>query len=59
MVKFFGNLYLVLLVGFVVVVVVMMGFVESVFVDVNLVFCWLYVFFGILWIGFFYYLNFV
>ncbi|HEX7750998.1 MAG TPA: urate hydroxylase PuuD [Novosphingobium sp.] len=59
MAKFFGNLHLVLLVGLVAAVAVMMGFAESAPVDVNSVFRWLHVFFGILWIGLLYYLNFV
>ena len=59
MAKFFGNLHLVLLVGLVAAVAVMMGFSESAPVDVNSVFRWLHVFFGILWIGLLYYLNFV
>ena len=59
MAKFFGNLHLVLLVGLVAAVAVMMAFAESAPVDVNSVFRWLHVFFGILWIGLLYYLNFV
>ncbi len=59
MAKFFGNLHLVLAVGLVLAIVVMMGYGESVPVDTNSVFRWLHVFFGILWIGLLYYLNFV
>jgi uncharacterized membrane protein len=59
MAKFFGNLHLVLVVGLVVALVVMFGYAENVPVTVNSVFRWLHVFFGILWIGLLYYLNFV
>ena len=59
MAKFFGNLHLVLLVGVVLAVLTMMHFAGSAAVDVNSVFRWLHVFFGILWIGLLYYLNFV
>jgi uncharacterized membrane protein len=57
--KFFGNLHLVLAVGVVLAVVVMMAFAPSAPVDVNSVFRWFHVFFGVLWIGLLYYLNFV
>ncbi|MEO5707170.1 MAG: urate hydroxylase PuuD [Alteraurantiacibacter sp.] len=59
MTKFFGNLHAVLVVGLIAAIAVMLhwgGFVE---VGVNSVFRWLHVFFGILWIGLLYYLNFV
>ena len=59
MAKFFGNLHLVLAIGVVLAIVVMMAFAPSAPVDVNSVFRWLHVFFGILWIGLLYYLNFV
>lgn len=59
MAKFFGNLHLVLAVGVVLAVIVMMQYAGSAPVDVNSVFRWLHVFFGILWIGLLYYLNFV
>jgi uncharacterized membrane protein len=59
MAKFFGNLHLVLGVGLLLSIVVMMGYGESVPVDTNSIFHWLHVFFGILWIGLLYYLNFV
>lgn len=59
MAKFFGNLHLVLAVGLVLAVLTMMHFAGSAAVDTNSVFRWLHVFFGILWIGLLYYLNFV
>jgi uncharacterized membrane protein len=57
--KFFGNLHLVLLVGLVLTVAVIVGYAPEVPASVNAVFRWLHVFFGILWIGLLYYLNFV
>ena len=59
MAKFFGNLNLVLVVGLLIAVGVMVGFRPEVPFDVNSLFRWLHVFFGILWIGLLYYLNFV
>ncbi len=59
MAKFFGNLHLVLATGVVLAVLVMLQFGGSATVDANSVFRWLHVFFGILWIGLLYYLNFV
>lgn len=59
MAKFFGNLHLVLAIGVVLAIAVMMAFAPTAPVDVNSVFRWLHVFFGILWIGLLYYLNFV
>ena len=59
MAKLFGNLHLVLAIGLALAIVVMMAFAPSAPVDVNSVFRWLHVFFGILWIGLLYYLNFV
>lgn len=59
MAKLFGNLHLVLVIGLVLAVIVMLGFQPDVPVTVNSVFRWLHVFFGILWIGLLYYLNFV
>lgn len=59
MAKLFGNLHLVLAIGLVAAIVVMLGFQPDVPVTVNSVFRWLHVFFGILWIGLLYYLNFV
>lgn len=59
MAKFFGNLHLVLIVGLVLAVVVMLKFAGSAPVDANSVLRWMHVFFGVLWIGLLYYLNFV
>ena len=57
--KFFGNLHLVLVIGLVAAVAVMIGFNPDVALTANSVLRWLHVFFGILWIGLLYYLNFV
>ena len=59
MAKFFGNLHLVLVTGLVLAIVVMMAFTETAPVDVNSIFRWLHLFFGVLWIGLLYYFNFV
>ena len=59
MAKFFGNLHLVLLVGVIFAVGVMMCYAGIAPINVGNVFHWLHVFFGILWIGLLYYLNFV
>jgi uncharacterized membrane protein len=59
MAKFFGNLHLVLLIGVIFAVGVMMCYAVVSPIDTNSVFHWLHVFFGILWIGLLYYLNFV
>ena len=59
MAKFFGNLHLVLLAGLVLAIAVMWHFGASAPVDANSVLRWLHVFFGIVWIGLLYYLNFV
>jgi uncharacterized membrane protein len=63
MAKFFGNLHLVLAVGLVAATAVIMAFAGYTGADAkemtNDVFHWLHVFFGILWIGLLYYLNFV
>ena len=59
MAKFFGNLHLVLVTGLVLTLLTMWHFAGSAVVDANSVFRWLHVFFGILWIGLLYYLNFV
>ena len=59
MAKFFGNLHLVLAVGLLAAIAVMMQWSGSAPVDANSLFRWLHVFFGILWIGLLYYLNFV
>lgn len=59
MAKFFGNLHLVMAVGLLITVGVMVGFGPEVPFTGNSLFRWLHVFFGILWIGLLYYLNFV
>ncbi len=59
MAKFFGNLHLVLVVGLVLTLAVMFKYAPFAPVDVSSVFRWLHVFFGVLWIGLLYYLNFV
>ena len=63
MAKFFGNLHLVLAVGLVAAIVVMMAFVgwtgEGGKEISNDVIRWLHTFFGVMWIGLLYYLNFV
>ncbi len=59
MAKFFGNLHLVLAVGLVLAIAVMFAFSPDAPLDANAVLHWLHVFFGILWIGLLYYLNFV
>jgi uncharacterized membrane protein len=59
MAKLFGNLHLVLVIGLVLAIAVIVGFSPDVPVTVNSIFRWLHVFFGILWIGLLYYLNFV
>ena len=59
MAKFFGNLHLVLLVGLAAAIAVMMAYAPSAPVDVNSLFRWMHTFFGIVWIGLLYYLNFV
>lgn len=59
MAKFFGNLNLVLAVGLAVAIGVMLCYAEIAPINVNYVFHWLHVFFGIMWIGLLYYLNFV
>ena len=63
MAKFFGNLHLVLLVGLILAIVVIYAFVDDTgtgAIEVtNDVLRWLHTFFGILWIGLLYYLNFV
>ena len=63
MAKFFGNLHLVLVTGLVLSIVVIMAFAGYTGADpkemTNDVFHWLHAFFGILWIGLLYYLNFV
>jgi uncharacterized membrane protein len=63
MAKFFGNLHLVLVVGLVLAIAVMVGFARDPSagapISVGIILIWLHVFFGILWIGLLYYLNFV
>ncbi|MDP3551055.1 MAG: urate hydroxylase PuuD [Novosphingobium sp.] len=59
MAKFFGNLHLVLVVGLVAAIAVMFAYGDSAPVDANSVLRWLHIFFGIVWIGLLYYLNFV
>lgn len=63
MAKFFGNLHLVLLVGLVLTISVICAFSgwtgEGAKAVTDDVFRWLHSFFGILWIGLLYYLNFV
>lgn len=59
MAKLFGNLNLVLLVGLIAAIAVMFGYQPDVPLNVNTLFRWLHIFFGILWIGLLYYLNFV
>ena len=59
MAKFFGNLHLVLVVGLLAAIGVMICYNGVVPIDLNNVFHWLHAFFGILWIGLLYYLNFV
>ena len=63
MAKFFGNLHLVLLTGFVLALAVAYHFVGAsegaLPLNASSVLSWLHVFFGIVWIGLLYYLNFV
>jgi uncharacterized membrane protein len=59
MAKFFGNLHLVLLVGLGVAIAIMMAFAPTAEVSLNAILRWLHLFFGVLWIGLLYYLNFV
>ncbi len=59
MLKFFGNLHAVLVAGVIATVIMMLYWSGFVPLNVNSVFRWLHVFFGILWIGLLYYLNFV
>lgn len=59
MAKLFGNLHLVLIIGLVAALVVMFGFAPSVEVTASAIIRWLHLFFGVLWIGLLYYLNFV
>jgi len=59
MAKFFGNLHLVLAVGLALAIGLMVCYAPIVPITISSVFRWLHVFFGILWIGLLYYLNFV
>ena len=59
MAKLFGNLHLVLVVGLALAIGVMMCYADIAPINIGNVFHWLHVFFGILWIGLLYYLNFV
>jgi uncharacterized membrane protein len=60
MAKLFGNLHLVLGIGLVFAIAVMIGFATGgAPIDLNSVSRWLHLFFGVLWIGLLYYLNFV
>lgn len=59
MAKLFGNLHLVLGLGLAVAIALMLGFNGYAPIDSNAVARWLHLFFGVLWIGLLYYLNFV
>ena len=59
MAKLFGNLHLVLLAGLALAIGVMICYGDIAPINTNSVFRWLHTFFGILWIGLLYYLNFV
>ena len=63
MAKFFGNLNQVLVAGVVLALIIMLGLDAGNFAGatacIKSTFIWLHVFFGILWIGLLYYLNFV
>ena len=63
MAKFFGNLHLVLLTGLVLAIVLIVSFTgwtgENAEAIANAVLRWMHLFFGVLWIGLLYYLNFV
>ena len=63
MAKFFGDLHLVLLTGLVLAIVLIVSFTgwtgENAEAVANAVLRWLHLFFGVVWIGLLYYLNFV
>ncbi len=63
MAKFFGNLHLVLVIGAILALIMVYAFSGWTGADarsiVDDVFRWLHLFFGIVWIGLLYYLNFV
>ncbi|AKM11811.1 urate hydroxylase PuuD [Croceicoccus naphthovorans] len=59
MAKLFGNLHLVLAIGLIAAIALMIAFAPSAPIDINSISRWLHLFFGVLWIGLLYYLNFV
>lgn len=60
MAKLFGNLHLVLGIGLAFAIIAMMAFAPGgAPIDLNSISRWLHLFFGVLWIGLLYYLNFV
>ena len=61
MAKFFGNLNLVMLTGLVLAILLMVGYGGDTLAQnhYNAIARWLHLFFGVLWIGLLYYLNFV
>jgi uncharacterized membrane protein len=63
MAKFFGNLHLVLVTGLVLAIVLIVAFTgwvgDNPEAIANAVMRWLHLFFGVVWIGLLYYLNFV
>ena len=63
MAKFFGNLHLVLVTGLVLAIVLIVAFTgwtgDNPEAIANAVLRWLHLFFGVVWIGLLYYLNFV
>jgi uncharacterized membrane protein len=63
MAKFFGNLHLVLVTGLVLAIVLIVAFTgwtgDNPEAITNAVMRWLHLFFGVVWIGLLYYLNFV
>ena len=58
MAKFFGNLNAVMIVGLIAAIALMFG-LDGDMVTGNAIGRWLHLFFGVLWIGLLYYLNFV
>ena len=59
MAKLFGNLNLVVAVGFIAAIVLIAGFSGGVYVSLSAILRWLHLFFGVMWIGLLYYFNFV
>lgn len=59
MAKLFGNLNLVVIVGFLAALAVILGFSGGVYVDLGAIMRWLHQLFGVMWIGLLYYFNFV